>query len=232
MGSIQEIWRGDIIPESGVDVSVGRNSLDFPSPTVPLLDVHLRRAEFHDTGAPTQSGVVSFNSSENRLELIPSQSGAQPIVTAVLWDGYDATGGTTVTTTLATVTIDTERVNTHPNVFVHDGVVADAVQINMPGVYEIEYGVTIDAVNATTRSSCRTVLQQSTDGGSSFSEVTGCRAFTYNRLSAAGEDTANAKCILEDVAVGTIFRVRALRIAGADCVTVADGSRLTIKKLA
>jgi hypothetical protein len=232
MSSIHDIWRGDIIPESGVEISIGRNSLDFPSPVVPLLDVHLRRAELHDSGVLSNSGIISYNSLRNRLELIPSNSGAQPIVTAVLWDGYDTTGGTTVGVTTAVVTIDTERVNTHPNIFVHDGISANAVQINMSGVYEFDYSVSIDSTDATLRSSCRTGIQRSTDGGTVFTGLTSSSSYTYNRLTAAGKATASAKVILEEVAPGTLFRVTAIRFGGVNCTTIADASRFTIRKLA
>jgi hypothetical protein len=228
--SFHDILRGDVIPLSGVAVAIGRNSFDPPSPVVPVFDIHQRTAVLHDSGAPVHSGVVSFNSDENRLELIPSNSGAQPIVTAVLWDGYDNTGGTTVGASNVTVAIDTERVNTHPDVFVFDGTEPNHVQINMPGTYEFEYSVTLDA-STTTRSSCRIWLRR-LNPGASFGEVTGSRSFTYNRTTAAGEDTGNAKIILENIVAGTVFGLRAIRIAGGNCVTVADGSRLTIRKLA
>ena len=231
MASLHDIIRGDIIPVSGVDVAIGRNSFDPPSPVVPVLDIHQRQAVLHDTGDPAHSGVVTFNSDQNRLELIPSNSGAQPIVTAVMWDGYDATGGLTVSTSNVTVPIDTERVNTHPDIFVFDGIAANNVQINASGTYEFEYSVSIDA-STTTRSTCRIFLRRSVDGGVAFSEVVGGRCFTYNRTSAAGEDTGSAKVIVEDVQAGYVFGLRAIRIAGGDCVTIANGSRLTIKKLA
>lgn len=216
------------MPLSGVDVAIGRNTFDPPAPVVPLTSIHQRQAVLHDSGTPEHSGVVSFNSGENRLELIPSNSGAQPIVTAVLIDAYDETGGTTVSTSLVTVIMDVERVNTHPNVFVLS---SNQIQVNMPGVYEIEYRVSIDAVDASTRSSCRVGLYRTAPGGSA-TEVTGARSYTYNRLSAAGEDSVACRVILDDVVVGDIFEVQAIRIAGADCTTIADGSSLTIKKLA
>lgn len=228
MASLHDIWRGDIIPQSGVDVAVGRNSVDPPSPVVPLLDVHLRQNVFHDTGVDSNSGVVFYNALNRRLELIPSNSGAQPIVTAVLWDGYDSVGGNTISFVTTVVDINTERVNTHPEIF---NFASDQVTIWTSGVYEFEYRVSVDATT-TNRGSCRFNLARSAIGGGLFTEVAGSRSYTYNRTSAAGEDTANAKLILNDVEVGDVFEVRGIRIAGTDCVQIANASSLTIRKLA
>jgi len=227
--SIHDIWNGDIIPESGVDVAVGRNSLDFPSPVVPLLDVHLRRAEFHDSGENSNSGIVSFHAEKNRLELIPSNSGAQPIVTAVLFDAYDNTGGSTISSTATTLNIDTERVNTHPEVYALE---SDVLTINMSGVYEFEYRASFD--NSTgTRSSVRTFMERRGRGSSTFAEIPGTRSFSYHRTAAAGEDSSNTKFILEAIAPGESYRVRSQILSGAASLAqVVDATSLTVKKLA
>lgn len=226
MNSLHDIWRGDIIPESGVDVAVGRNSLDPPSPVVPLLDVHLRREEFHDVDA---SGIVSFHAEKNRLELIPSNSGAQPIVTAVLFDAYNSTGGTSVTSSSTELTIDTERINTHPDIYSLD---SDQVTIHMSGVYEIEYRATLNNDTGSTRTTSRAQLDRQDPGGS-FTEVTASRSFGYNRNNTTGRDSLNAKVILENIAPDTKFRVSALIVAGATTLNqIPNATSMTIKKLA
>jgi len=244
MGSIQEIWRGDIIPDSGVDIAVGRNSLDFPSPTVPLLDVHLRRAELHDSGAPAQSGILSYNSHQDHelLELIPSQSGAQVVTPAVYIDIYntssEAIGNITnpdvldlsVIRSVSSAdhfTIDTSSPN------------GNFVSIWHPGTYEVTYrmsGDHVPALGGGTRITFRSWIETATDTGS-FTEVAGSRAYSYHRIDTAGEDTAYITVILPDVVAGT--RLQCLVGQNSTGMSfqegpqfIPNGSSVTIKRLA
>jgi hypothetical protein len=219
------------MPQSGVAVAIGRNSFDPPAPVVPVFDIHARSMVMHDSGT-SGSGILYYNARNTefggRLELIPSNSGTQPIVTAILFDAYDVTGGTTVTSSATALTIDTERINTHPGVFVMS---SNQVQINQSGVYSFEYRASFDNNASATRTSARANIEKQPAGGA-FASVPGCTSYTYNRITANGEDTANAKVILP-VNLGDTFRISAQIIGGGpDVIQVASGTSLTIRKLA
>jgi hypothetical protein len=228
--NIHDQWLGDVMPQSGVSVALGRNTSDG-QPAVPVIEVNAKLAILHDT---LGSGVVSYNADELRLELTPTgptPSGTQSIVTAVCFDGYDNTGGTTVDGTSRTVTVDTERYNSHPEIFVLSA--ANELQINAAGVYEFEYRVSINQTSGSTRQASRAALQKLTPGGA-FSEIAGSFSWQYNRQASVGEGTSNARLILDDVVVGDKFRVRAQAdgVAATGVVTIAGGSSLTVRKLA
>jgi hypothetical protein len=75
---------------------MGRNSFDPPAPVVPFFDIHQRSAVFHDSGSPAFSGVVQYNAAADKkhLQLIPSNSGTQPIQPAVFIDTYTTSSAT------------------------------------------------------------------------------------------------------------------------------------------
>ncbi|MCV0439804.1 MAG: hypothetical protein K5880_14345 [Hydrogenophaga sp.] len=228
--SLHDIWRGDVMPLSGVAVSIGRNTFDPPAPVVPVVDIHARQLDLHDS-ALDASGILSYNARQTtqggRLELIPSMSGAQPIVTAILFEAYDTTGGNTITTTIGTVALDTERTNTHPDIFVFDNT-NDEVQINQAGTYAIEYRVGLD-VSSGTRTSSRAQLERQAAGGA-FAEVAGARSFGYHRTTSQGEDTLMCKVIM-DIDRGDTVRIRGIVLAGANLTQLADSTGITIRKL-
>ena len=228
--SLHDIWRGDVMPQSGVAVAIGRNSFDPPAPVVPVFDIHARSLVMHDSGTDG-SGILQYNGRQSpeggRLELIPSMSGAQPIVTAILFDAYDTTGGTTVTTSLTTLNVDTERVNTHPAIYVLS---SDTVQINQAGTYIFEFRASFDSTT-TTRTNARTELQREPAAGGGFTAITASIAFSYHRTTANGEGTTCCKLILDDVLVGDTFRLQSIVINGTDITQLADATALTIRKL-
>lgn len=232
--SLHDIWRGDVMPLSGVAVAIGRNSFDPPAPVVPVFDIHARSLVFHDSGSDVpSSGILQYNGQQSteggRLELIPSMSGAQPIVTAVLFDAYEAAGGLSVTTTITPLSLDTERVNTHPLVYVLAG---DELQINNAGTYVFEYTASYD-IASTTRTSSQTVLRRQAPGAGAFSTVTASLTWGYHRTTAAGEGSCSAKVILDDVVAGELFRLEGIIIAGAASISqLAEGTRLTVRRLA
>ena len=216
------------MPLSGVAVSIGRNTFDPPAPVVPVFDIHARSLVLHDSGSDA-SGILTYNAQADnqggRLELIPSMSGAQPIVTAVLFDAYEAAGGTTVTTSLTTIGLDTQRINSHTAIFVLS---ADTVQINQAGTYIFEFRASFDSTT-TTRTNARTELQRQIAGGS-FAAITGAGAFSYHRTTANGQGTACCKVILE-VDLGDTFRLQSIVLAGSNVTQLANATSLTIRKL-
>jgi hypothetical protein len=237
MASIHDILRGDIIPESGVDVSVGRNSLDFPSPVVPVLDVHLRQTDFHDSGAPTQSGILYYNSEDEHLELIPSQSGAAAITTAVYIDTYNTatqrpgsldTNTTTqaleVTRSLSDVTHFTLQEPTPGDFF---------VSIWGAGIYEMTYRASLESTG-TSRVIVRSWIE--VDTGAGYVEPAAARSFSYHRDSVDGVDTGYTNIIVSDIVPGTKVRCRLATnntgAAGFGPITITEECSLTIKRLA
>jgi len=239
--SLHDIWRGDVMPLSGVEVAIGRNSFDPPAPVVPLYDIHNRTLVLHDSAgdpvgpiSPGFSGILYYNSLDpefgGRLEVIPSNSGAQPIVTAVYFDAYQNAGGKVVTSTASTLLLSDVRANSHPDIFVPLPTLASGVQINQSGVYSFEARVSLDATSATVRSSSFCFLEKQPAGGA-FAIVPGSRMWGYHRLTANGEDTMNMKVIL-DVNLGDTFRLRGQVLGTSPNVTqLLLGTSLTIRKL-
>ena len=230
---LHDIWRGDVMPLSGVAVAIGRNAFDPPAPVVPVYDIHCRSIVAHDSGAPAQSGIISFNSKENRVELIPSQSGAQPFITHVAIEVLDSAGGNTIAETATTITFDTTRVNTHPDVFAFDNV-NDAIQINMSGVYEFEYRTSLANGTATIQTYLSFAERQAPGGA--FAEIPGTRAWDLlrNSTTVSHEATTNCRFMMDAIGVGDKFRIRALTsvaVAG-DPIQLANGSNLIIRTLA
>jgi len=227
MVDLYDIWIGDVIPESGTAISLGRNTYDGAAPTVPVHDIHSRQLNFHDSGDPGGSGIVQYNAEKNVLQLNPGNSGVQNVTTAVCFDAYDDAGGGSIGTTVTVVNIDTERYNSHPDVFV---LAADEVQINMSGVYEINYRAS--ANNATTtRTNALWALQRQEPGGS-FAEIDGSRGYSYHRTSGNGTGSSFGKAIISHIGVGDKIRLIGIITAGTSSISsIADGSSLTIRKL-
>lgn len=227
--SLHDIWRGDVMPLSGIAVAIGRNSFDPPAPVVPVFDIHLRTLVFHDSGTPVHSGIMTYDALRGVLNFQPSNSGAQAVVTAVYFDAYDGVGGSGITTAATTLPIATTRLNSHPEVFVLNTLDSE-LQINMSGIYSFEYRASADNAT-TTRSSIEWWLERKAPGGL-FAAVPGSNSYSYHRTTANGEDTANARMILAAIAVGDKFRVRGIILGGATTLpTVINGSSLTVRKL-
>lgn len=230
MVSLYDILRGDIIPLSGLLISIGRNTYDGAAPSVPVNDIHQRSAVFYDSGTLIGSGILQYNASRRNLQLIASNSGARQIMTAVLFEVYDTplVAGTSVTTAKTLNTFTDVRVNTHPTVYAFAG---NTVQINMSGTYQMDWRVTLQ--NATTTlSPFSTWLEQQAPGGS-FVEVSGTRSYNLLRNAATNSQASNDGSIfVPDVGPGHIFRIRSeCIIAGVTANQVKDGSNFKIMRL-
>ncbi|MCV0439805.1 MAG: hypothetical protein K5880_14350 [Hydrogenophaga sp.] len=238
--SLHDIWRGDVMPLSGVAVSIGRNSFDPPAPVVPCFDIHAREFDLYDgedidaAFTADGSGIITFDSENNRLLLNPSMSGATPICTAVYFDGYNSSsqnisnsfGPGTV------IDIDTQRTVSDAT---HFTLASDVVTVWAAGTYEITVRAGTDNISGTARLSIRHWLERSSGGGA-FAEVPGSRGWTYARNSTNGEDTSLCTIILQDVAPGDQFRIKSAEtstgmIAPLGPQTEPNGYGLTFEKL-
>jgi len=227
--NIHDQWIGDVMPQSGVAMAIGRNTADG-QPAVPAIEVNSQLMMLHDT---LGSGIIGYNQDELRLEFIPTgptPSGTQPIVTAVYFDAYDNAGGQSTGTTAITVNLDTERANSHPEIFV---LANDEIQINMAGVYEFEFRFTVDTTGNTRLTHIGTMERQAPGG--SYSTVDGTDTYTYTRSNAALGGSATCRFILDDVVVGEKFRLRVVQDVGTPVVNMSmkvDASSVLIRKLA
>lgn len=227
--SLHDIWRGDVMPSSGVTVSIGRNTFDPPAPAVPIFSAHSKQLILHDSGTKTGSGILTYNSNNNRLELIASNSGAYGLVPAIFWDGYDNTGGLSLSGSPTTIGL-TQRASSHSNIFV---LANNIVQINMAGAYEITFRGSADQTSSATRITMRYFVEEAA-AGNLFSEVPGTRAWSYNRNNTDGEGTAGGTFIRGGVNVGHRFRLAAQQETSpvqTGVVTLSEGSALTIRRL-
>lgn len=233
MASLHDILRGDVIPLSGVLVSIGRNTFDPPAPTVPVNDIHYRSCILYDSGLPSQSGILTFNSAKNRLELIVANSGAQSIVTGLAFEAYDVTGGTSLGAAKTTNTFDIIRYNADSGVYAF---AASVLQINMSGTYQFEWRVTTQQTTTPSPAftSIGTWLEQQAPGGS-FVEVSGTRSYVPLRNNAAtgNQGGSNGFAIIPDIGVGHSFRIRSeSTVAALTILQLANGSALRVLRLA
>ena len=218
------------MPLSGVAVAIGRNSFDPPAPVVPVYDIHTRLLVFHDSGTPAHSGILSYHSQRGVLNFQPSNSGAQAVVTAVYFDAYIVSSGTILSTSPLNIFVDTVRQNSHPEIFAFVAASGE-LQINMSGVYCLEYRGSADNDSSAIRSSAMWWFERQAPGGL-WAEIPGSRAFSYHRINNNGSDTANCKIIQDAVGVGDKFRFRGQILSGvARLAVLPSGCSLTVRKL-
>lgn len=236
MASLHDIIRGDVIPLSGLAVSLGRNSFDPPSPTVPFYDIHHRTGVLYDSGLANGSGVIYYNATKNRLELIPSNSGARAIITAVLFEAYATVSNSGIFATETTVAFDTVRVNTHPEIFNYltsNG--QHALQINASGLYQFDFSVTLDN-RAITFQGAECWVERQSPGGL-FAQIPGASSFSFmrNNGSTADKGSCHASFLLDAVGAGDKFRIRSITdasvAAGSEPIQYPNGCNFLVRKL-
>lgn len=238
MVSLYDIFLGDLMPLSGILISIGRNTYDPPAPTVPVNDIHHRTSILYDSQlASNGSGILYFNATPNVFQVIPGNSGAQTITTAVCFEAYDSVGGSGVTaTTTGTMSFDTVRLNTHSSIFNYltsNG--QHELQINASGLYEFHYRIGMDNLTGTFQNVAFWVERQA--AGGLFAEIPGTRTALWvrNNGSTSDDGTCAACFLLNNIGVGDKFRVRAILetvvAIGAEPVQIANYSNFIVKKL-
>lgn len=139
---------------------------------------------------------------------------------------YDTTGGQTYTTTAITVNLDTTFKNTNTSLY---SLASDQITVSNAGTYFIAWGCLLEVSTGGDRSITRSWIEKNT------TEITGTRSFIYHRNTTAGQGNT-VGCIAVDLAASDIIRLRVIRHAlngsGNTPRTRADGSRLTIMRLA
>ncbi len=230
--SLHDIWRGDIMPLSGVIISMGRNSFDPPAPVVPFYDIHNKLSSIN---VSTASGDLFYNSDLRQLDLIPNNSGSQSIVLGSILDVYRADVDEAISDgTYTDVTFDTVRINTDPANYELRS--SGIIQVHSSGTYDITYRISCESASvATLRVTLRSWLQKLSPiaNETGFSEITGTSAWFYLHNAASGDDTKLVKCIIKLQAEDMIQSVvQGWSGVAVDNVTVvADGCGLTIEKL-
>jgi hypothetical protein len=190
--------------------------------------MHSELMMLHDT---LGSGILYYNADALRVELIPTgpaPSGAHPLVPAVYFDAYDATGGQTTSSTAITLNLDTERANSHTEIF---SLASDILTIKMRGTYEFEFHFTCTTTGST-RSSHTATLERRPVGGA-FVGIVGSDATQYTR-NATTTSTGSKKIIVDDVKEEEDFRVSIVQTAAtvSNTSTQVDASSLTVRRLA
>lgn len=197
--TLHDIFRGDVIPLSGIAVSIGRNTYDPPAPVVPVYDIHTREIDLYDSG----SGIIRYH---NRITFNPSNSGMTTIVTAVCTSAYNSANQAlgSLFTDGTVIEIDTYHVNSE-DYFADDG--GGVFTVFTSGIYEITARSSCTYSVGTTRFTIRCWLERSSNGGA-FAEMPGSRHWLYCRNDTNGEDTSLCTIILDNVAPGDRFRLK------------------------
>jgi len=240
--SLHDIWLGDVMPESGVAVAIGRNSYDPPAPVVPVHDVHARSLVMYDSGSPEHSGIISFYSDlidkwwPTNLRVIPGGSGMQPIVPGAVVSAYSSSNADWAVGTYNPMPSLTEETNVVADAYTVIGG-SGMIIVNHGGVYDVAWRFTMRNTDPTSvaRRSIYSWLQTISpiDSQTGFVEVTGSRTWMYLR-STGFYDTCESRCIVECLAGDVLQAV--IGGAGDRPVTnpptiIADGTSITVEKL-
>lgn len=157
----------------------------------------------------------------------PQWASLDDVLPSKVFEAYDATGGTTITTA-TTVPLNTQRVV--DSIYTHSTVTNNGnVTITETGRYRITYQVGTQVSSGTSQSSSTSWLEA--DTGSGFSEVAGSRGKMENHNTTTG-GTHVTRTVILDLTSGSVLRIRAQRLAGTTTVQLrANNSSLVIQSI-
>lgn len=205
---------------------------DFVNTTLALSDIT-------DSGAAAAKGVTGSDSDAvtgtagtdgNLLQWNSDGDAADSGIAAadvekVYADTYDSSGGTDVTSG-AVVQLDTERTKSGTDFSLSSGVVT---YNSSSKLFLINAQVGTDTGGG--RDNSKFYLEKSTDGGSTWSEVSGTTGWMYNRVDANGESQGATSALLT-LNSGDKLRLWAVGInASGPVTTLADACGLTITQV-
>ncbi len=210
--SLYDILYGDVIPNSGTDVTIGRNQYDYPSPVVPTYDVHLRKSVHHDTAA---SGNLGYFGNPEYLYLFPDTSGIRPVQSAVYIDASQTSNLTlNIISSPSIVRFESTNAISDSSHFEITGSNSEDLRFWVPGTYEITFKVCPDISVGTTRYPVGGWLEGRGIGGT-YVEIPGTRFWGLIRDATNGECTLESSLIFENVAAGNELRIVCGLILGA-----------------
>ena len=171
------------------------------------------------------------------MELLPGNSGAQPITTNVTIH-YDPRASNAIAglgTLNALGESFAERYNSHSGVFVLLAI-SGIIQINMSGIYEFHHDVALQDDIQVGRMSFVTQWRRQRIGETGFTEVPGTNAhMTLRGISASDRAACSVKFVTDDVQAGDLYWPVVLGQPTDPPVfgpqTVADGCRITVEKM-
>ena len=144
---------------------------------------------------------------------------------AEVFDGYDNTGGASISTTESVLNIDTERIN--------DGAYtlsADTVTFGQDGLYRITARFTAEGLDNTGTARAQTTLRIEEDTGGGFTDVPGALCSDYAREN----NTADTSVSCSITYIGSYNNTDDIRLTvqsstSTTMQTVLNGSALTIE---
>jgi len=136
---------------------------------------------------------------------------------------YDNAGAQTFTTGTILLNMDVVHLNTDSDIYT---LTSDEIDVARSDAYLVMYSVSTEVSTGTSRSAAKCWIEIDSV------EKDGTRCWMYNRTAVGGENSC-AKTIAIDITAGENVRVRCNRVEGTSTVgTLADGSTLTIMRLA
>ncbi len=165
------------------------------------------------------NGMIRYDETRNKFEGYENGAWADLISFNPPKQSFQASNGATtqtLTTTFVTAILGTDLRS--------DAIYSNTlgeVTVNQTGNFEVTYDITNDSTGA--RSTGENKLQVN------GVDVPGSFAYTYNRNSPNGENTASAT-LLVSLTAGDVVRVQIREVAGT-VVTVANACRLTIREI-
>lgn len=229
--SLHDLLRGDIIPLSGLSVSIGRNVYDSLAPTVPINDVHHRSMNLY----AGLSGIITYYSLLRHLGVIPNQSGVQTIVPGDVICVSRAGADISIEEgTFAALAFDTINVNTNSKLY--STAASGIIRVHASGIYDIGCHGSFANDTTTDRISRRLSIQKLSPlaNETGFVEIPGTRSWVYLHNLIPGDNTAFSRCIVSLQAGDLIQAVVNAQGPGAAVLglsIIASGCGLTMEKL-
>lgn len=139
-------------------------------------------------------------------------------------DIINTSGSYTTSTSPTTIVFDTVR-SSSSDFTLSSGIIEST---GADGKFVFLSRISLELTGGNSRTSSRSWIESSVNGGTSWSEIAGTSAYGYHRNQNQGQNTASIQAIV-DVESGNKFRIRFRREFGnASLINVQNGSTLSI----
>ena len=215
-GAIGYAGNGEIRFSSGIvqrtgtdfDWAVGRGTGTFEASTKSLTVLQDDSIQFNNYGSGTHTGTVTkFLGVDSSGNIIEEEGVSSP---SEAFFAYNSLGATSPGTTATTLFMDTVGFNSNTSIFSLSG---NTITVNAAIRAYVSYHTSFKTPSAT-RTTVRTFVEVSTDGGSTWNEVEGSRSHAYVRQGVSNDDSSCAGSFIRTSADGDQYRLMAGTSAG------------------